>query len=162
MVKLEADRRFVPVCSACQNKVRRFHSFEFRSLRDLPMSDAMVVIHFRYRNIWCPDCGIRLFSMLVFISRELNLSLKAISRKAKLRWASGVERIHNNIIKPRMYNCGVVPVEMPNDRSHRQLWLVGYFGVCASAKQAVALAIKGYGLRWKIEEVHRQIIVDYQ
>jgi hypothetical protein len=40
-------------------------------------------------------------------------------------------------------------------------WLLCYFKDCSSAQAAVELAVKGYGLRWKIEEVHRQIKVDY-
>ena len=40
-------------------------------------------------------------------------------------------------------------------------WLLCSFKDCRSAKQAVELALKGYGLRWKIEEVHREIKTDY-
>jgi len=40
--------------------------------------------------------------------------------------------------------------------------LLCYFKDCCSAKQAVELALKGYGLRWKIENVHREIKVDYR
>jgi len=37
-----------------------------------------------------------------------------------------------------------------------------HFKDCSSAYAAVELAIRGYGLRWKIEEVHRQIKGDYR
>jgi len=59
MVKLEPDRRFLPVCSGCKKRVRKVHSYEVRAIRDLPMSESMVVINLRYRNVRCPDCGIR-------------------------------------------------------------------------------------------------------
>jgi len=59
LVKLEPDYRFLPICSVCQRKVRRVHSYEVRAIRDLPMSESMVVINLRYRKVRCPDCGVR-------------------------------------------------------------------------------------------------------
>lgn len=59
MVKLEPDRRFLAICSGCRKKVRQVHSYEVRAIRDLPMSESIVVINLHYRNVRCPDCGIR-------------------------------------------------------------------------------------------------------
>lgn len=58
MVKLEPNRRFLPIRSGCLKKVRHVHSYEVRAIRDLPMSQSMVVIDLHYRKVRCPDCGI--------------------------------------------------------------------------------------------------------
>ena len=59
LVKLEPDRRYLPICSGCGRKLRQVHSWEVRQIYDLPMSESMVVINLRYRKVRCPDCGIR-------------------------------------------------------------------------------------------------------
>lgn len=100
-------------------------------------------------------------------------SFDFLTRKARLKWAYTVERIHKNKIRKRTYDCGALRVSL--DENGKSLWLVVmkgrhggycwllcYFKDCRSAKQAVELALKGYGLRWKIEEVHHEIKVDYK
>lgn len=100
-------------------------------------------------------------------------SFDDLTRKAKLRWAFTVERIHNNKVRRRTYDCGALRVQLEANgtslwlvvmkrRNGGYCWLLCYFKDCASAREAVELALKGYGLRWKIEEVHRQIKVDYE
>jgi len=99
-------------------------------------------------------------------------SFDFLTRKTRLRWAYTIERVHKNKVRKRTYDCGAVRVRL--DANGKSLWLVVmkgrhggycwllcYFKNCHSAQEAVALALKGYGLRWKIEEVHRQIKVDY-
>jgi len=41
-------------------------------------------------------------------------------------------------------------------------WYLTNLPGCKTAKAVVETGIKAYGLSWKIEEVHRQIKVDYQ
>lgn len=83
-----------------------------------------------------------------------------------------MERIHKNKICRSTFDCGALPVQLPGvaktlwfvvmKKHHGSYcWLLCHFKDCPSAQAAVELAIKGYGLRWKIEEVHRQIKVDY-
>lgn len=76
-----------------------------------------------------------------------------LARKTRLKWTHTVERIHKNKVRKRTYDCGAVQVSL--DRNGESLWLVvmngregGYcwllcsFKDCASAKQAVELALK--------------------
>jgi len=99
-------------------------------------------------------------------------SFKDLTHKTKLRWTLTVKRIHQNNVRTLTFECGAVPVQLTangkplwlvvmKERRRGYCWLLCFFKDCPSAKAAVALAIKGYGLRWKIEEVHRQIKVDY-
>ena len=97
--------------------------------------------------------------------------LKQISRKVKLTETyQVVKRKHNREVKAT-YHCGAQRVRLtPNGPD---LWLVvikmdggGYCWLLCylpeqDKKKAIEVAFRGYGLRWKIEEVHRQIKVDY-
>jgi len=100
-------------------------------------------------------------------------SFAYLTRHTELLWTYTIERIHKNKKSIATYDCGAVAVRLtPNGKSLWLItmkkrrggycWLLCYFKNCASAHEAVALALKGYGLRWKIEEVHRQIKSDYQ
>jgi hypothetical protein len=100
-------------------------------------------------------------------------SFAYLTRRTERLWAYRVKRLHKNKPAVSIYDCGAIAVRLrPNGkvlwlvtmkkRNGGYCWLLCYFKACASAPQAVALALKGYGLRWKIEEVHRQIKTDYQ
>ncbi|NUO83455.1 hypothetical protein HUU05_25560, partial [candidate division KSB1 bacterium] len=102
-----------------------------------------------------------------------NQGFDFFTRRARSKWAYNVERIHQNRIRKRTYDCGALRVSLEkNGKSSRLVvmkgrdggycWLLYYFKDCRSTKQAVELPLKGYGLRWKIEEVHREIKVDYK
>jgi len=91
----------------------------------------------------------------------------------KLKWAFKAERIKHNKVQRLVYKGGATKVQLKENGP--TLWLVaskekkrGYTWYllnlpdCKTAKAAVETAVKGYGLRWKIEEVHRQIKNDYQ
>jgi hypothetical protein len=106
------------------------------------------------------------------IFKNKKRSFKYLTQHTELNWTITVERIHKNKVRQLTFDCGALPVQLT--ATGKQLWLVvmkkrhgGYcwllchFKACASAQAAVELAVKGYGLRWKIEEVHRQIKVDY-
>ena len=54
-VILVPDKRYLPVCSNCKNKVMRVHSYHKRVMRD----PSKTFIELRYRKLYCPACGIR-------------------------------------------------------------------------------------------------------
>lgn len=97
--------------------------------------------------------------------------LKEISRTVKLTESySTTKRTNNKHIK-ETYFCGAVKVKL--SKTGKNLWLVvikeknkGYcWLLChfreAHIKVAIRTAFVGFGHRWKIEEVHRQIKCDY-
>ncbi|RMH34738.1 MAG: ISL3 family transposase [Gammaproteobacteria bacterium] len=59
LVKLAPDKRYLPICSGCQQKVRSVHSYHSRGIRDLPMGESMTLLQLQYRKVRCPRCGIR-------------------------------------------------------------------------------------------------------
>jgi len=87
------------------------------------------------------------------------------------RWRGGKRLIHR-------FSCGAVRVKFPyahHEGNWKQsLWLVtvqrGGKGRCyflsyidaETAEQAVRQVMEGYGCRWRIEEVHRQVKQDYR
>ncbi len=97
--------------------------------------------------------------------------LKEISRKVKLNETYKVAKTKKNKKTQEIYKCGAVRVRLPG--SKKKLWLVvvkernkGYCWFlcnlqCSAKKEAIKTAFTGYGHRWKIEEVHRQIKGDY-
>ncbi len=104
---------------------------------------------------------------------EEVLNFKEISRNVKLKWSFKVERIKKNKVQYLSYKGGAKKVQLKENGP--LLWLVvmkeanrGYswyllnLPECDDARSAVEAVVKGYGLRWKIEEVHRQIKSDYQ
>ena len=97
--------------------------------------------------------------------------LKQISRMVKLTEDYTVTKRKKNKHVKESYCCGAVKVKL-TERG-KDLWLVvvkekrkGYcWFLCHlkedNMKKAIDKAFKGYGHRWKIEEVHRQIKGDY-
>ena len=103
---------------------------------------------------------------------DADTPLKSVSRMVQLKYRHEVERIHKNKTERLIYNCGAQKIRLTKEG--QDLWLVvlkekrrGYcwllcrFKGITKTREAVALAIKGYGYRWKIEEVHRQMKKDY-
>lgn len=99
-------------------------------------------------------------------------TFKYLTHHTDLRWTYTVERIHKNKIRKLTFDGGAIPVQLPDteqrlwlvilkERRRGYCWLLCYFKDCTSAQEAIELALKAYGLRWKIEEVHRQIKTDY-
>ncbi len=99
-------------------------------------------------------------------------SFKYLTQHTDLPWVYTVERIHKNKVRKLTFACGAISVQLEatgkrlwlvvmKERRRGHCWLLCYFKDCPSAQAAVELAMKGYGLRWKIEEVHRQIKMDY-
>ena len=98
--------------------------------------------------------------------------LKDISRTVKLTTSYTVTKNKKNKKVKETYNCGAARVRL--NRYGKDLWLVvlkesnkGYCWLlchlnCNTKKEAIHATFVGYGHRWKIEEVHRQIKVDYE
>ena len=97
--------------------------------------------------------------------------LKEISRTVTLTERYTVTKRTNNKKVKEIYMCGAVRVKL--DKNGKYLWLVvmkeqhkGYCWLLCHLKEdnikaAIRTAFVGYGHRWKIEEVHRQIKCDY-
>lgn len=99
-------------------------------------------------------------------------ALKKISHKVKLKWEYQSFRIYKNKKRALYFSGGAVKVFLP--RRKKELWLVvlkqqghGYSWylmnnpACLTEQDAVETVLEGYKLRWKIEEIHRQIKADY-
>jgi hypothetical protein len=98
--------------------------------------------------------------------------LKAISRTVKLTKSYQVTKTKKNRKVSETYDCGAVKVKLTEQGE--DLWLVvlkeqgkGYCWLLCHLNQtckdaAIRTAFVGYGHRWKIEEVHRQVKVDYE
>jgi len=97
--------------------------------------------------------------------------LKEISRSVKLTESYTVTKRKNNKHVRETYFCGAVKVKL--SEKGKDLWLVvlkgknkGYCWLLCHLKEnnikvAIRKAFVGFGHRWKIEEVHRQIKCDY-
>jgi hypothetical protein len=99
-------------------------------------------------------------------------AFKEISRQVRLKYRHKVNRIHKNKTQQLIYEAGTQKVRLSLDgpelwlvvlkeKKRGYCWLLCHFKDIASEQEAVALALKGYGYRWKIEEVHRQLKQDY-
>lgn len=101
-----------------------------------------------------------------------RLSLKEISKKVNLTESYTVTKTKKNKKISETYDCGAVRVRLTKtgkdlwlivekDRNKGYCWLLCYLA-CEDEKEAIKTAFVGYGHRWKIEEVHRQIKTDYK
>ena len=83
-----------------------------------------------------------------------------------------VQEIHKHRRVEHTYRAGIVQVHL--DQDGEVLWLMvthrkgkgrcfflGYLPAITDATQALYVMFEGYGLRWKIEEVHRHVKVAY-
>ena len=146
MVKLEPDRRFLPICSGCKKRVRKVHSYEVRAIRDLPMSESMVVINLRYRNVRCTHCGIRVehhdfvapyarythrLAQFVFLLCE-EMTLSKVSELLHLSWDQ-VKNIDKSELRKRYENLDLSDVriltidEISFRKHHKYLTVIANF-----------------------------------
>ena len=97
---------------------------------------------------------------------------KEISRQVHLKYQHKVKHIHKNKTQHLVYDAGAQRVRLSSDgpelwlvvmkeKKRGYCWLLCHFKEIDSEQEAVSLALKGYGYRWKIEEVHRQLKQDY-
>jgi hypothetical protein len=100
-----------------------------------------------------------------------------VGKGTELKWTINIVRHRGGKSLTHRFECGAVRVRFPYE--HREgswgesLWLVTvkrpgkqrcYFLSyidAQTAEQAVRQVMEGYGCRWKIEEVHRQLKQDY-
>jgi hypothetical protein len=119
----------------------------------------------------------RLFIIRQVGNRDLYVNgekkpLKLISRSVKLTHRYTVTKMKRNRKVKETYYCGAIKVKLT--KQGKDLWLIvvkeknkGYCWLLCNLKadnkkSAIIIAFAGYGHRWKIEEVHRQIKVDYE
>ena len=107
-----------------------------------------------------------------FIIRQVgNRDLYFNGRKQPLKAISRTVKLTTTYQVTKTYHCGAVKVKLTE--KGEDLWLVvlkeqrkGYCWLLCHLNQtckdaAIRTAFVGYGHRWKIEEVHRQVKVDY-
>jgi hypothetical protein len=95
-----------------------------------------------------------------------------LSAKVHLSHTFRVKKIHKHRPIEHTYRAGILPVQL--DPNGVMLWLMvthrrgkgrcfflGYLPKITDAIQALFVMFEGYGLRWKIEEVHRHVKVAY-
>ena len=96
---------------------------------------------------------------------------KKISRKVRLTHRFEVTKRRKNRLVKAVFRCGAVPVQFTENGKKLYFvviqeegkgfcWLLCHLP-CSSCDEAIRIAFKGYGHRWKIEEVHRQVKNDY-
>jgi hypothetical protein len=95
-----------------------------------------------------------------------------------LNWHVDVPRFHGGRKFIHRFDCGAVRVRFPHEHHEgnwkQSLWLVTVKrkgkGRCyflshipaKTEKEAIDIVMEGYGCRWRIEEVHRQVKQDYR
>jgi hypothetical protein len=107
-----------------------------------------------------------------------SVPLKQLIDHIKLDHTVEVTKTHGGRLLKRRFHCGARRVYFPH--AHREqpydypLWLVRMrdthgaesWYVCNlntdDPDEAIEITVEGYGWRWRIEEVHRQIKQDYQ
>lgn len=83
-----------------------------------------------------------------------------------------VQKIHKHRRVEHTYRAGIVQVQLDPDgevlwlmvthrRGKGRCFFLGYLPQITEATQALSTMFEGYGLRWKIEEVHRHVKVAY-
>jgi hypothetical protein len=95
----------------------------------------------------------------------------------RLRDSWRIKRKRRGRIRERIFRCGARRVGLPyehkegafdeslwlvvvREKSGGESWFLAYLPA-TNASDAVKLVMEGYGCRWKIEEVHREVKVDY-
>jgi hypothetical protein len=103
--------------------------------------------------------------------RGEKMEEKKISRKVRLTHRFEVTKRRKNRLLKAVFRCGAVPVQFT--KHGKKLYFVviqevgkGYCWLlchlpCSTCEEAIQIAFRGYGHRWKIEEVHRQVKNDY-
>lgn len=112
----------------------------------------------------------------IFVNDQVK-NLKDYAKRIKRPHTITVHKRRRNRLKIRTFECGARKVYLPKEhgqgRMDTALWLVSAkepgkgwcwylcFIPAETEAEAVRIAMQGYGYRWKIEEVHRQIKMDY-
>jgi hypothetical protein len=108
---------------------------------------------------------------------EKKLRFQELVKTVRLRYGFRIKRKRGGRERERVFRCGARRVFLPyehregafeevlwlvvvREKGRAESWFLAYLPV-TRATDAVQMAMEGYGYRWKIEEVHRQIKVDY-
>ncbi|MCJ7542088.1 MAG: transposase, partial [Desulfobacterales bacterium] len=110
--------------------------------------------------------------------RSRRKRVDTVGKATKLKWTIAVPCWRGGKRLIHQFNCGAVRVKFPHEHCEgnweQSLWLVtaqrSGKGRCyflsyidaRTAEEAVRQVMEGYGCRWRIEEVHRQVKQDYR
>jgi len=110
--------------------------------------------------------------------RNEEVLLKKLARKIHLTQTVEVKKLHGGRIAKRLFHCGAIQVKFPHQYQSspyaKNLWLVrmrdsrgaeSWYLANLNTEQkeeAIITVLEGYGWRWRIEEVHRQIKQDFR
>ena len=142
-LKIEPDKRFSPVCSSCHRPVTNVHSIVQRSVRDMPMSGSQVTIHYQYRKVVCPTCGIkvehhdfvgpysRVTNRFAYYIYQLcqKMTIKDVAEHCKLSWHQ-IKRIDKTELVRRFSKISLNKVsvlsvdEISIKKRHRYLTII--------------------------------------
>ena len=103
--------------------------------------------------------------------------LTKLAKKIHLTQTQEIKKLHGGRIVKRRFHCGAIQVKFPHQHQSapyaKNLWLVrmqdsrgaeSWYLANLNTKQkeeAIETVLEGYGWRWRIEEVHREIKQDY-
>jgi hypothetical protein len=103
--------------------------------------------------------------------------IDTVGKKTPLSWRVDVLRLRHGRKVVHQFDCGAVQVHFPHEHDdgdwEEPFWLVTVKregkGRChflcyipaETEKEAIDMVMEGYGCRWRIEEVHRQVKQDY-
>ena len=110
--------------------------------------------------------------------RNEEVLLKKLVKKIHLTQTQEVKKVHGGRIIKRRFHCGAIQVKFPHEYQTapyaKNLWLVrmqdakgaeSWYLANLETEQkqaAIETVLEGYGWRWRIEEVHREIKQDYR
>lgn len=112
----------------------------------------------------------------IFVEGEKK-NLKDYAEKIRPSTEITVQKRRGNRIKRRHFQCGARKIYLPKaygqgpmdtalwlisvtEPGKGKSWYLSYIPV-ETEREAIEITMQGYGYRWKIEEVHRQVKTDY-
>ena len=126
---------------------------------------------------WEQEFIIRQVGNRDLISENEKISLKELASKIHLIQTVEVKKVHGGRAVKRKFSCGAIKVKFPHQYQPtpyaKDLWLVRMRDSLGAEswyltnlktsrkKEAISTVLEGYGWRWRIEEVHREIKQDY-
>lgn len=143
LIKMEADRRYLPVCSHCKRQVPSVHSYDFRLIEDIPIMGAKTFIHLPFRTLRCSKCGLRVEDYeFIKVGERLTerfkrfivelcgyMTIKDVADLCGLDWKT-VKRIHKQHLKKElgevdMSTVGILAIdEIAIRKGHNYLTII--------------------------------------
>jgi len=84
LVRIEPDRRYRPLCSACEQPARTVHSNTRKFVRDLNFGDCEMWLQVEYRKVWCDFCGGVRVEHLEFVDTHQRVTRRLAAYAAEL------------------------------------------------------------------------------